>query len=89
MDPMAAVMRYRKVLAQVDAANRFSDTVKEALSCVALGGKARVVTAVAKAVLLRSPLVVKGKPIDVVARSVGCGVWELSRAEVTPEGGAK
>ncbi len=51
--------------------------VDGALGSLSLGGKPRVDRAVARAILMRSPVLVRGVSLSVTGKSVGAGVWEL------------
>ena len=46
--------------------------------------KIRAVTAVARSVVLNSPYTYNGNFFDITAKSLGAGVYELTRKEPTP-----
>lgn len=77
MNPMAEVMRYRRLQAKVETEKAKRREVNGALSSLAVGGTPRVVRAVAQEVLLGSPWMWDGRSLSVVGKSVGAGVWEL------------
>ena len=77
MNPMAEVMRYRKIKAQADGAQSVQRAVDGALSCLTMGGNPRVKRDVAQAALLGSPWMWNGQSLRVNGKSVGAGVWEL------------
>ena len=63
---------------------QFNDAVDRVVAQLAglrSGTKIRVVTAVAKSLLLGSPYWYNGCAIEVSAKSVGAGVWEVWRNE--------
>jgi hypothetical protein len=45
------------------------------------GSEQRCITSVARWVLLRSPFFYNGRSIDVVAKSLGAGVWSITVKE--------
>jgi hypothetical protein len=77
MNPMTEVIRYRKLKAQAEASDVTQRLVNGAVSSLAMGGKPRVMRHVAQAVLLGSPWMWHGNSLDVKAKSLGAGVYEL------------
>ena len=74
MNPRQAVERNRR---QAEDAAATHQAVESALSTLMMGGKPRVTSKTARAVLLGSPWFLHGHSLKVVAKSVGAGVYEL------------
>jgi hypothetical protein len=83
MNGIAQVARYRRLKANAESDQRLKQTIEASLQYLSLTahGCVRVTRPVAHAILLGSPHVLNGKVFSVNGKSVGAGVWELSRGQ--------
>ena len=78
MNPMAEVMRYRRIKAKAQKSMQDQITTNSTLWSLYYGQTVRVKRNVAQTVLLGSPWLFHGKNMDINGKSVGAGVYELT-----------
>jgi hypothetical protein len=81
MNLAAAGRRHATLKARVERTVHERDemqrAINSALGALSLGCKARVTTKVARQILLNAPWFYNGENLNIVAKSVGAGVYEL------------
>lgn len=86
MNGMAAVRRYYRIKDKEAANQAASSAFDDAIRLLAIGQRPRVTRTIAQRLLLGSPHMWDGAIIDVVGKSVGAGVWEMSQAKEKSNG---
>lgn len=76
---MRAMSRYRAAVEKEKAEREAAERV---LSSLSMGCKPRASSRVAKRILLMSPVTYNGRMLNITAKSVGAGVYELTAKEL-------
>ena len=78
MNPMTEVMRYRRLKAKDQQTQQDQIAIDSTLATLFHGQPTRVKRNVAQTVLLGSPWLFNGKNMNITAKSVGAGIYELT-----------